>query len=235
MAFVETRWSLVRRAAADTAEGRKALNTLCQQYAEPLQSFLRRRGFSPDQSDDFLQSFFVRILEQDALSVADPLRGRFRTFLLATLKNSVANDIRDASTLKRGGRVRVESLDDTLDVNLHEKLSDKNLTPDQYYDRQWALHLLERSLSALEKNYHLQDKSEMFQVLQPALAWDSEGLDHAAVSEHLKVERSHLRVIVHRFRKDFRGVVQQEVLETVSNPGDVQDEIKHLFSALSGL
>ena len=231
MAFVETRWSMVLRAGLDTDEGREALNTLCQQYIRPLYVYLRKVGYGVDQSEEYLQSFFAKLIERNFVAAADPERGRFRSFLLTALIRSVQNDKRDSTRIKRGGHVSLLSLSD---YEFLESIPDNKLSPDQHYERQWALALLERALKNVEEEYASRGKGEIFQEMHGVLALNEKSLDYSAVGARLGLESSRLRVLAHRLRKDFRRHVLSEIYETVENPDDVQEELAYLYQALSG-
>lgn len=234
MAFVETRWSLVLRAGLNTAAGREALDSLCQEYSKPLYIYLRKSGYGEDLSWDHLQSFFAKLLEHKYLKSADPDRGRFRSFLLTALKRSVQNDRRDGSRLKRGGGVAMVSLDDFEHRRMYESIPDQSLTPEEHYHRQWALRLIERALQRTEDEYAALGKADIFIELQPALALDGTTLDYVALAERLERSQTHLRVLAHRLRRHFRRHLVAEVSETVSSPDDSAQELEDLFQALSG-
>jgi RNA polymerase sigma-70 factor (ECF subfamily) len=234
MDFAATRWSLVLRAGLDTPEGREALNTLCQEYICPLRTFLLRSGYCPDSVEDLLQSFFLKLVEKRFIESADPLKGRFRNFLVTALKRSVANDLRRSAAVKRGGRVQLTSIDDASSFDLHQVVAARDLGPDRLFHRDWALQLLERSLNIVEKKYRLEGNHNVFEALQAALAWDSDGFDRELAAERLGIQSSHLRVLVYRLRQNFRAAVRQQVLDTISDPADVQNELWELSSALSG-
>ena len=178
-----------------------------------------------------LQSFFTKLVEQNFVAAADPDRGRFRSFLLTALKRSVQNDKRDSTRIKRGGHVSLISLSDH---EILETIPDNNLSPDQHYDRQWALQLLERALINVQKDYISKGKREIFEEMQSMLALNEKSLDYSSIGTQLGLDASHLRVLAHRLRKDFRRHVLSEIHETVENPDDVQEELEYLFHALSG-
>jgi len=234
MAFADTRWSLVLRAGLDSPEGHQALETLCQQYIEPLKSYLLRCRFRPDSAEELTQSFFLKLIEGQFLELAQPEKGRFRTFLITALRRSVANDLRLANTVKRGGRVTLLSLDDATVVELHDRVATSHLGPDRLFDRDWALELLDRSIDEVEEKYRLNDKQNVFEVLQGALTWSSGAFDREAAAEQLGVKPGHLRVMIFRLREDFRTAVRRQILNTVASPGDVDDEMRELSLAVSG-
>ncbi len=149
MNFADTRWSLVLKAGLDTVEGREALSTLCRNYIRPLKSFLLGFGYNTDSADDLLQSFFIKLLENGFIESADPLKGRFRNFLVTALKRSVANDVRRSAAIMRGGQVSMTSIDDSSTFDLHQVISAHELTPDKLFHRDWALQLLECKLPLL--------------------------------------------------------------------------------------
>lgn len=234
MPFVDTRWSLVLKAGLDTEEGRNALNLLCRDYIEPLTQFLVRRGFHRDIAEELLQSFFLKLLEKDFLQSCDPQRGRFRSFLITALMRSVANDLRNLKTLKRGAEIEILPLEEVAASNLQVAPRVGPLSPEQLFHRDWALQLLKHSLSLVEQRYRSKGKDAVFQILQPALAWDSETLDHTRAAEELGVTVPHVRVLIHRLRRDFKITVSEQIMETLANPAELESELLDLACALSG-
>ena len=233
MGFAETRWSLVLRAGVETEKGREALNSLCHEYEAPLRDYLRNSGYNESIASDFLQSFFLKLLERRFLASVDPQKGRFRNFLIVALKRSVANDLRDARTLRRGGSANVVSLDSRTPSDKPIEVETHNLRPDTVFHRRWAIHLLQSAVDAVETKYRRAGKYAVFEALYPAIAWNSGSIDRTEVAELLGVTQNNLRVLVHRIRNDFRVAVRAEVLDTLSDPNDLDAELRDLAMALN--
>lgn len=208
--FHTTNWSLVF--AADASPD--ALNDLCARYWTPVFAYVRRCGLDRADAEDLTQAFFGRLLERRDLSQADPQRGRFRSFLLASLKHFMANERDRAQAKKRGG--------DRLHVELDVSAADDGLTPDQLFDKQWALAVVDRALRSLRETGEPEH-------LMPFLTGDA---SYDALAAERKTSEGALRVAVHRLRRRFRDTVRRIVEETVE-PDDVEGEIRFLIDAVS--
>ena len=230
--FATTQWSLVLAAAGDEEASRQALAALCRQYWHPLYCYVRRRGSSAADAQDLTQAFFVLLLEKHMLEVADPQRGRFRSLLLTSLKNFLANQARCESAEKRGGGVQHFPLDfDDGERRMRNEPAD-NLTPEKLYERRWALTLLEASLEQLEQEYQSADKSALFAALRPLLTPAAEAPPYRELAERLGATEGAIKVAVHRLRRRYGEVLRERVAQTVASPDDVDDELRQLMSAL---
>lgn len=230
--FATTHWSLVL-AAGDGSSPRadEALARLCDTYWYPLYAYLRSRGYPAEDAQDLTQAFFVRLLEKGGLRQADPARGRFRSFILVSLKNFAANQHDRAVALKRGGaRVPV-----SLDVGaaegrlLMEPPTDH--TPETIFDRRWAVTLLNRVVSRLQAE-HDAGKDAKFDRLKAYLTGDEPRLSYAQTASELGMSEGAVKVAVHRLRRRFRDLVRDEISQTVSSPEEVDDELRHLMAAV---
>jgi DNA-directed RNA polymerase specialized sigma24 family protein len=233
--FATTRWSLIAQAtAADSPEARSALEELCRAYWHPLYSFVRRGGRSPEDAQDLTQSFFARLLEHDYLARADHGRGRFRTFLLTSLRNFLADEHARATAAKRGGGRPILSLDvEEAEAGYLAAAMADDVTPEQLFERRWAFALIERSLVRLRGEYAARGRGEVFDRLQELLWGDATTtVSIADVSAELGQTENATRVAVHRLRERFGEVVRSEIAETVESPAEIQGELEHLFAAL---
>jgi RNA polymerase sigma-70 factor (ECF subfamily) len=231
--FETTHWSIIRAAADhDVSDCREAMQELCQRYWFPLYAFARRGGCDSNQSEDMIQAFFLRMLEKDVLSKADRERGRFRNFLLASLKNFMANESAKAAAPRRAGQFQLLSLDfrDAEGRLAYEAVD--NLSPDAHYHRQWALEVLQRTVEKLKSEFASEGKSDLFDALQPYLSAGSERLPYSAVAEKLSMTSEAIKVAVHRMRRRYRRRLEAEIVDTVSSPAEVEQEIQDLFRAL---
>ena len=235
--FATTRWTLVAAAGRSaTPEARKALSELCRLYWYPLYAFVRRRGCDADEALDLTQGFFTRLIEKNDLADADPNRGRFRSWLLASVKHFLANQWDRATAQKRGGGRAVYSIDiDPDDAERRYRHEPAHaLTPERVFDRRWALTLLEQALGELEAQCGREGKAALFEALRPTLTADSlaDAAPYRAVADRLGMSEGAVKVAAHRLRRDYRDVLRRNIAETVSTPQDVDDEIRDLFAAL---
>jgi RNA polymerase sigma-70 factor (ECF subfamily) len=234
-AFATTHWSVVLAAGDAAAPGSEtALAGLCQTYWYPLYAHVRRRGHPPEAACDFTQGFFAELLARKAIGVADPQRGRFRTFLLAALDHFLHHAHRDAHTLKRGGGREIVSLD-AQDAEQRFALEPADeRTPDLEFDRRWALATLERARHRLRHEFSLAGKAELFDLLRPHLQADANGPAYAQIAAQLGMTVVAVKVTVHRLRQRYGEVLREEVAHTLADPADGEQEIRHLIEALSG-
>ena len=227
--FATTRWSLVLAAGGSGSE--KALAELCAQYWYPLYAYVRRRGYDADDARDLTQAFFAKLLEKQDLKVADPARGRFRTFLLTSMKNFLAGEWRRRQALKRGGAVEVLSLDFESAEESYRREPYHELSPEAVYHRRWALGLLQTALAELREHYARSGKAELFEALEGCLAGD-EALPYAKLAQRLGQREGALRTAASRLRSRWRKRLRELVAETVDRPQDVSDELGHLITAV---
>jgi RNA polymerase sigma-70 factor (ECF subfamily) len=232
--FATTQWSLVLRASnRDESEVDVALAELCQRYWLPLYAYVRRRTNDTHEAQDLTQEFFARLLEKQTLADANPERGRFRGFLLTSLKNFLANEWDRDNTLKRGGGRTRLSFDwqagesrMTFDVAHH-------LTAELQFERQWALTLLEHVVRRLQDEFVAAGKSQQFELLKGMLTGDQAGLSYAAIAPQLGLSEAAARKAAQRLRDRYRELLREEIAHTVDDPADVQDEIRRLFEILA--
>jgi RNA polymerase sigma factor (sigma-70 family) len=233
-AFVTTHWSVVLTAQrSDTTRAQAALARLCQAYWYPLYAYVRRRGYAAHDAQDLTQEFFARLLEQNWLAQADRERGRFRTFLLAALSHFLANEWDKARAQKRGGAVQFVPLQlDSAETRYGQEPADP-LTPEQCFERRWALALLDEVLNVLRKEHAAMGTVEMFDVLKPCLVGDRQALPYAALAAKLGMTEGAVKVAVHRLRQRYRQLLREEIANTVANPAEVDEEMHHLFAVLA--
>lgn len=234
--FATTHWSLVLRAGSANAstQAREALAQLCQTYWYPLYAFVRRQGHSPHDAQDLTQEFFARLLERNAIGSVDRERGRFRAFLLASLKNFLRDEWDKLRAQKRGGGARLLSLDDADGENRFALEPVSHASPEREFDRNWARWVLERALDALEREQSEAGKSSQFERLRPFLTDATDNQDYSAVGTELAVPPNTVAVTVRRLRHRYRELVRAQIAETVAFPGDVDQEMGHLLAAMRG-
>ena len=233
--FATTRWSQVLAAGqAHTGDSREALARLCESYWYPLYAYVRRWGYDADQAQDLTQAFFATLLEKHYLRAADPARGRFRSFLLASLKHFLSNERDRAGAAKRGGRATVVPLEFENAEGRYSREPADTETPETIYERRWAMTLLDRTLARLRREYEAGGKQALFGRLEGHLTGDQEALPYADLCAELKMSEGAIKVAMHRMRRRFGALLREEIGETVSDPDEVDDEIRELFRALRG-
>jgi len=234
-AFVTTHWSVVLKAGrADTTRAREALAKLCQTYWYPLYVFVRRRGYSPHDAQDLTQAFFARLLERNWVSSADEEQGRFRTFLLTAMSRFLSDEWDKVRAQKRGGNATHLPLQlDTGETRYGHEPAD-NRTPEQCFERRWALTLLDTVLQRLRIEYDREGKKELFAALHSTLVGGREQQPYAELASHLEMNEGAVKVTVHRLRKRYRQLLRDEIAETMAGAADVDEELRHLFTVLAG-
>ena len=214
-----------------SVEGDRALEELCRAYWYPLYAYVRRQGRSPEDAQDLTQEFFARLLEHKYVRLADPQRGRFRTFLLSSLKNFLINEWEKARATKRGGGERKFSLDaEDAEGKYREEPADE-MTPDRIFEKQWATALVENVLARLRGEYVAMGKVGLFEELKGHV-WGDGGGTYAEAAARLKTTEGALRIGAHRLKEQFRRVLRQQVAHTVAGPDEIDAELRHLISIL---
>jgi RNA polymerase sigma-70 factor (ECF subfamily) len=234
--FATTRWSLIVQARdKPSPDAHGALSELCQSYWYPLYCLIRRRSQNSHEAQDLTQEFFSRLLEKDFLGDVDQSRGRFRSFLSAAVKHFLSNENDKRKTAKRGGKQKILSLDMDWDSGESRFLVQPSheLTAENMFEREWALTLLNRVLSRLRDEQSEAGKSKQFETLQPFLTMDSETANYADVASQLGMEVTAARMAAHRLRQRYRSLLREEIAHTVANAEEIEDELRHLFTALS--
>lgn len=229
--FHTTRWSLVIAAqrGTETPHAREAMAALCRDYWYPLYAFVRRRGHAPHDAQDLTQGFFVSLLEGNA-TMADPSRGKFRSYLLGALKHYLANEWHRANTQKRGGGQRIVEWD-ALDPEARYALEPADqIDADAFYDRRWAMELLDRAMTRLRAEFAAKGEEESFDALKGTLTGAESPREELA--EKLSMSEGALKVAVHRLRQSYREVLRSEIADTVDTSSRVDEEMRHLVSVL---
>ncbi len=210
----------------------RALAELCSQYWYPLYAYTRRRGHDPDDARDLTQAFFAKLLEKQDLRVADPKRGRFRTFLLSSMKNFLAGEWRKEHALKRGGAAEVLSLDFDSAEECYGVEPSHELSPEAIYHRRWAFDLLERAVTDLQRQYENAGNAELFDALKGFLGGEDEALPYSELSQRLGQSEGALRTAASRLRARWRERLRELVAETVGREAEIQDELRTLIASV---
>ena len=233
--FATTRWTLVVAAGRRSGpQAEVALEELCRTYWFPLYSFVRRRGHSKEDAEDLTQAFFLKFLEKNYLEGLDSDKGKFRAFLLASLKHFLANEWDRAHRQKRGGGVEPLSLDwQEADARYQINPAD-DLSPDKLYDRTWAVTLLERVITRLRDECAVEGRARLFEQLKPFLMVGKSAIPYAAAAAALGLNEGAARVAVHRLRGRYRELLRDEIGQTLSDPAQAEEELRALFGAFAG-
>ena len=233
--FRPTRGRVVLLSAQSDAPGsRAALAALCRLYWYPLYAFVRRRGFNPEDAQDLTQGFFLHLLDHKALAQVDPLKGKFRSFLLASIQNYLSREVDRARCLKRGGKTEFVPLDAKNAEDRYRLEPTDYLTAEKIFDARWALTLLDEAMSLLSAEYAGQGKIASLETLRPFLnPMDSEAPpSYEQVANQLEVSVGAVRTLVHRLRKRYTTLLREEVARTVSDPREIDAELRALCDAL---
>ena len=222
---------MVAAGAPQQTEAKSALVSLCENYWYPLYAYLRRRGYPADQAQDLTQEFFVRVLEGRYLDRADREKGRFRSFLLTSLKFFVADEEDRRRACKRGGGQLV-SLEFAAGEERYQREPADDETPERIFERRWALSVLDRVVEKLRDEFVNHGRPEHFERLKLFLLGQSEA-PYAALAREMNTTEGALKVAVHRLRKRYRELFRQEIEDTVADPADVEPELRNLARALT--
>lgn len=228
--FATTKWTVIHAAGRSaTPESDQALAELCAAYWDPLYAFVRRKGHQPAEAQDLTQAFFAELLEKNRLQLADPSRGRFRSFLLSALTHFLANQARDARALKRGGGRMPLSLDFERGEERYSREPVHELTPERVFERRWAATLLDHTVQQLRAEYESAGKLDLFAALSPHLGGDA-GEAYAAIAERMGMTEGAVKVAVHRLRKRCKELLRAQIAQTVASEEHIDDELRELFS-----
>ena len=232
--FATTHWTVVLEAGKrHTPQADGALEELCRTYWFPLYAFVRRRGHNKEDAEDLTQTFFARFLAKNYLADLSAERGRFRAFLLASLKHFLANEWDKSQAQKRGGGVVPLSLDwQTADTQFQVAATNEP-SPDKAFDREWALALLAQVIGRLQKECAADGKIKLFDQLKIFLTAGKGAGSNVDAAKNLSMDETAVRVAVHRLRKRYRALLREEISQTLADESQVEEEMRALFGAFS--
>lgn len=232
--FEQTSWSVVIAAGGDSSpRAHQALAALCRIYWPPIYGYLRRHGYNPYDAQDLTQSFFQHLLEDETLRRASRAKGRFRNFLLGALKLCLADEHARSHALKRGGNFQIISMDALEAEEIHHLSMAEELNPAELLDVRWAGLLLDRALENLRVDCATEGKTKSFETLTSFLAGEKADLSYEKAAEQLGVGVSAVKSLIHRLRRRFATILRREILQTVSAPHEIDDELRRLRSVFA--
>jgi RNA polymerase sigma factor (sigma-70 family) len=230
--FATTRWTIVAAAGQeDSPDARQALEFLCRRYWSPLYCYLRRQGHDPSRAEDFVQGFFMHLLEKRGLQSVKPQKFKFRSFLLASLKNFVADECRRARSERRGGGKRIGPLEFEQAETWYSLEPADRLSADRLFDRSWVMTVIARAMEALKHEYGQAGKGELFEQLKDHIATEPKEGFYRQCADRLGMSEGAVRVAAHRLRRRLRELIRGEIAETVTTPEQLEEEIRDLFAA----
>ncbi len=232
--FTTTHWSVVLAAGNQSSpDYTRALSALCETYWYPLYAYLRRRGYDKQQAEDYTQDFFAALLERQGLGKADPKLGKFRSFLLASLKNFLADEWGRKQAQKRGGGIKVSSLDfDDGDTRYSREPVD-DLSAEKLFERSWAQAILAQTLTRLKAEFAAEGRQDLFEHLKTYLT-AGEIASYRDAAAALNMTEGAVKVAVHRLRRRYGELVRREIAQTVATAEQIEEEMNALYAALSG-
>lgn len=232
--FATTHWSVVVQAGQeDSQEAVAALEQLCRTYWYPLYAFVRREGHGPEEAADLTQEFFSRLLADDSLTRVSPDKGKFRSFLLAAMKNLLANEWHRSQTQKRGGGAAHFSLDAVAAEDRYQLEPLEESTPDTIFDRRWAEVLVDAVTSRLQAEFTAADMAGRFETLKVFLLADEEPASYAQTAQKLGMTESAVKSAIHRMRQRYGALLRAEIANTVTSPQEMEEELRHFVAVLS--
>ena len=231
--FTTTHWSVIAQCAlTDLPEAKKALAQLCETYWPPIYSFIRRRGYTPSDAQDLTQSFFAYFLRTRDYARVDPVHGKFRSFLLASVKHFLANDWDREQALKRGGDYQFVSLDTETAEVFHDVAGSPDSTAERLFDVRWAATLTTSAITSLRKELEADGKLKLFEQLSDFLTGGSVIPSYDEVSACTGLPRATVKTHVHRMRLRYREILRSEVARTVSSADEIDEELHYLCNIL---
>ena len=231
--FASTHWSIVAQSAlTDVPEAANALAQLCEMYWPPIYSFIRRRGYAPSDAQDLTQSFFAYLLRTKAYSRTDRLHGKFRSFLLASVKNFLADNWDREQAIRRGGGYRFVSLDEGTAESFYDVASASDSTAEHLFELRWAKSLTAGALHSLRQELHVEGKAQLFEQLKNFLTGGDVLPSYDEASARTGLPRATVKTHVHRLRQRYREIVRREVARTVSSPHEIDEELHYLCNIL---
>lgn len=234
--FDSTNWTLLSQAIrGEKTQARLAMAKLCELYWSPLYVFVRRKGYSPSDAEDAVQGFFAKMIEHDWLDRADEAKGKLRTFFLTLLTRHITGEWRKENAAKRGGSDITISIDQGHEEQWFDSEPVENMTPENLFERRWALALLEGTVNELANYYRQKNQEDRFEAFKPYLGWQAGEESYGEVAQSLGITEGAVKVAIHRFRQKYKEVLTRQVSETLDTRDSevVKEELQHLFTVLA--
>jgi RNA polymerase sigma-70 factor (ECF subfamily) len=232
--FATTHWSIVAQSAlTDVPEAADALARLCEMYWPPIYSFIRRRGYPPADAQDLTQSFFAFFLRTKAYARTDQLHGKFRSFLLASVKNFLADNWDRSQALRRGGGYQFIPLDPEKAEAFYDAAGAPDSTAERLFELRWAKALTASALDSLRTELEAEGKLELFEQLKAFVAGGSVLPSYDDASVRTALPRATVKTHVHRLRQRYREIVRREIARTVSAQHEIDEELRYLCNVLA--
>ena len=232
VAFATTHWSVVLEAQGQSPAAQEALEKLCRTYWRPVYGFVRRQGVGPEEAEDLTQGFFALLLERRDLSSVRKEKGRLRSYLLASVKNFLADERRHAMAIKRGKGERPIPLEELSGDERSEMEPADPVTAEMIYERRWASTVLERVLSRLQDEYAATHNAALFDSLTQLLPDEPGAPSRADIAAKFGMTENAVTQAFHRFRRRYQSLLREEIAHTVATPGDIEDELRHLIAVV---
>ena len=232
--FTATHWSVVLAAGRGDSERRAAaLETLCRTYWEPLFAYLRFLGHSVHDAQDLTQAFLLHLMAGDSFAAVNPERGKFRSFLLKSLKNFVGDERDRTLAARRGGGQQIVSLDAELAERHFRDAAADAVNADALFDRRWAMGVINRAFARLQQEFMSEGKSAHMVELGTFLAGDGDGVQYRAAGKRLNISPAAVAVAVHRLRQQYRECIRAEIAQTVTTSAEAEEEMRYLLEVLT--
>jgi RNA polymerase sigma-70 factor (ECF subfamily) len=229
--FPTTHWSLIRAAGGtESPETAAALETLCRIYWHPVYAYIRRWGRNPEDARDLTQDFFAQLLEKKVIGRADPSRGRFRSFILGLLKYFLRHEHRNAQAKKRGGDYRIVSWDQKVAESRLGYSGVDDESPDRIFERRWAQTVLEHAAAQLREEYQTSGRESLFEALRPLVMLGEEELSYTSAAAEIGTSIDAAKMAATRLRRRYYRLIREEVVQTLEDPAELDNELRHLFA-----
>jgi RNA polymerase sigma factor (sigma-70 family) len=230
--FATTHWSIVLEAQGESPVAQEALEKLCRTYWRPIYGFVRRQGAGAEDAEDLTQGFFALLLERKDLNSVRKEKGRLRSYLLASVKNFLADEARHAMAVKRGKGQRLIPLEEIRECEGIDIERSDRLTADQIYERRWAFTVLEQVMARLREEYRRAGNVRFFDLMKKMLMAEPDRPSQAQVATEFEMTENAVKQAFYRFRQRYQTLLREEIAHTVAMPGDIEDELRHLISVV---
>lgn len=232
VAFTTTHWSVVLEAQGESRAAQDALERLCRTYWRPIYGFVRRHGRSAEDAEDLTQGFFALLLERKDLNTVRKEKGRLRSYLLASLKNFLADEARHAMAVKRGKGQRLIPLEEVREREGIDIERSDRLTADEIYERHWTFTLLEHVMTRLRNEYRSAGNVQFFDQMKKMLMDEPDRPSQAQIATEFEMTENAVKQAFYRFRQRYQALLREEIAHTVAVPGDIEDELRHLIAVV---